>query len=187
MTPAPTYDLPLEALKPGEHAFAYELDDAFFAAYESPLVAGGAFRADLTVERVANQFTLDLHLVGQATVACDRCLGAFALPLDVRDELVIKFANGPAREADEVVYLPFGTDTYDVAKLILDAVGLALPIQITHDAADLACDPSVTQFLLGDEPAADDESDGGGPASTDIPADSPWQALRGLRADSSDN
>ena len=187
MTPASTYDLPLEALKPGEHAFAYELGDAFFAAYESSLVSGGAFRAELTVERVANQFTLDLHLVGEATVACDRCLGVFAYPLDVRDDLVIKFANGPVREEEDVVFLPFGTETYDVAKLIFDAVGLALPIQITHDAADLACDPSVTQFLLGDEAAAGDESDGGGSTSTDIPNDSPWQALRGLKVESSDN
>ena len=179
------YDLPLDALKEGDHEFAYELDDAFFAAYESPLVAGGRFDVRIEVVRVGNQFSLDLDVAGSASVTCDRCLGAFPLRLAVSDELVIKFDAGAARESEDVIFLPFGTERFDAAKAILDAIGLALPMKVTHDDADLNCDPSVTQFLVAeatDGAEAPTEAD-----PTEIPEDSPWSALRGLRTQPSDN
>ena len=185
MADAPPYDLPLEALRPGDHAFAYALDDAFFARYDSELVRGGDFDVALDVSRVGNQFTLGLHVAGSAAVTCDRCLGAFELPLDVRDEVVVKLDNGPAREEEEVIYLPFGTERLDVAKVIFDAVGLALPMRISHEVAGLPCDPSVTRYL--DAPAAAPGAGGTELTDPDIPEDSPWSALRELRVDPSDN
>ena len=179
------YDIPLDALKQGDHEFTYVLDDAFFAAYESALVSGGRFDVRLTVSRVVNQFSLELRAEGAAHVTCDRCLGEFALPLSVIDELVIKFDNGAAREEEDAVFLPFGTERFDAAKVMFDAIGLALPMQVTHDTADLNCDPAVTQFLVAD---AGEGERGEDPADhSEIPEDSPWSALRGLRTEASDN
>lgn len=182
-----TYDLPLDALKVGEHDFAYALDDAFFAAYESDLVQGGRFDVKLVVTRVANQFTLDLHVAGEAHVSCDRCLASFELPLDLRDEVIVKFANGAVREEENVIFLPFGTERLDVAKVMFDAIGLALPMKITHDGAGLPCDPSVLNYLARAGAEPDDETTPDDRDAVDIPEDSPWSALRDLRPEASDN
>ena len=177
MEPSPSFDIPLETLKPGVHHFEYRLDDGFFAAFDTDLLRRGTFTAQVEIERVRSQYNLAVTFAGAAGVDCDRCLEAFSLPLTGEAELVIKYdaGNEDAREEDDVAYVPYGTDYYNVARLLFEAIGVSLPMSIVHEDADLHCDPAMLKYLEPDAPAAD-TTDGG-----DIPADSPWAALRGLK------
>ena len=171
-----TFEIPLESLAQGVHSFKYTLDDAFFEAFGSELVSGGDFQVALEIERIRNQFNLALKVQGSARVVCDRCLQPFDLPLETEDEILVKFDSGGAREEEDVIYVPFGTESFNVAKYIYDVIGLSLPIAKVHDAAGLTCDPAMLKYL---EPAPD--QDGKEDQSVDqIPEDSPWAALRDL-------
>ncbi len=180
MEPHSTFDIPLDTLTQGVHDYHYQLDDEFFAAFESDLVEAGEFDVQLEVERIRNQFNLTVRVQGHASVACDRCLETFALPLDAEDELLVKFDAERAREEETVIYVPFGTERLNVAKIIYDVIGLSLPMSKVHEDAALECDPTMIKYLVPEsgEEATED-------TTTEITEDSPWRALRGL--ESNDN
>jgi len=176
MEPHSTFDLPLESLSRGMHSYRYTLDDSFFAAFDSSLLQGGTFSVSLEIERIRNQFNLAWKIAGHAHVECDRCLEAFALPLNVEDDIVVKFDSENPRVEEDVIYVPFGTERFSVAKLLYDSIGLAVPICKVHDMAGLDCDPSMTKYLDA-SPKTEHTED----SQTDhIPEDSPWSVLRDL-------
>lgn len=179
MDAAIRYDIPLETLAPGVQRFAYRLDDDFFAAFETDLLQRGSFAVAVEVERVRNQYNFVIHYDGDAGVDCDRCLAPFRLPLSGEDDMVIKYDADAPREEEDVIYVPHGTEHYNIARLLFESISVALPMSMTHDAAGLACDPGMLRYLNAHHaegsPASDSAEDG------DIPADSPWAALRGLK------
>ena len=180
MEPAPSYDIPLETLKAGVHQFDYKLDDGFFAAFETDLIERGTFTAQVEIERVRSQFNLVVRYAGAAGVDCHRCLEPFEFPLEGEDEVVIKYDGAAGvREDDDVVYVPFGTETYNVARLLFESIGVALPISMTHDDAGLACDPEMLKYL--NTTTAEDVPAGASGDGGEIPDDSPWAALRGFK------
>lgn len=179
MDSAPSFDIPLETLKPGVHQFDYQLDDAFFAAFDTDLLRRGKFTAQVEIERVRSQFNLTVSFAGAAGVDCDRCLEPFTLPLEGEEEVVIKYDSTDPREEDDVVYVPHGTEHYNVARLLFETIGVSLPMSVVHDDADLDCDPAMLAYL-----ASADETPEQHPSAAidgEIPADSPWAALRGLK------
>lgn len=177
MDSATSYDIPLETLAAGVHQFRYKLGDDFFEAFETDLLRRGSFAVDVEVERVRSQFNLVIRYAGAANVDCDRCLEPFDLPLRGEDEMVIKYDSANPREEEDVVYVPYGTEHYNVARLLFESISVALPMSVTHDAAGLACDPEMLKYLDNAEEAPAGPSDEDG----EIPADSPWAALRGLK------
>ena len=180
MEPAPNYDIPLETLTMGVHQFDYALDDAFFGAFETDLIERGTFSAQVEIERVRSQFNLVIRYAGAAGVDCHRCLEPLNLPLQGEAELVIKYDSDTPREEDDAVFVPYGTEHYNVARLLFETIGVALPMSITHDDADLVCDPEMLKYL--NSPAAEEDPEGAPAEDGDIPADSPWAALRGFKA-----
>ena len=181
MVPHARFEIPLETLAVGEHEFSYELDDAFFAAFETDLLQRGSFEVWLEIEKMRSQYNLRLRFDGKLSVACDRCLEPFDVPLAGEDEFVIKLDAERADDDGEVIYVPYGTERFNVAKLIYDSIGLALPITCFHEDAGLSCDPTMLRYL---EPASEDDQetpDSAEASDEEIPADSPWRALQALK------
>ena len=181
MEPHSDFDIPLEALTQGTHAFGYTLTDAFFEAFDAELIAGGDFEVKLEVERVRNQFNLELVADGAAKVECGRCLGELRYPVRVEDSVVVKFDADQPRVEENVIFVVYGTERFNVAKVIYDAIGLAMPMAPVHEDIGEECDPEVTRYLdpatAGTEGEADDQSTD---QTEGIPEDSPWSALRDL-------
>ena len=175
----PSFDIPLETLAVGEHDFRYELDDEFFAAFDTDLLRRGRFEVILAAEKIRGQVDIDLRFRGEAGVECDRCLEPFYLPLVGEASVVVKFDTERTDDDGEVIYVPYGTERFNVAKLIFDSIGLALPLAVYHDDAGLRCDPAVLQYIVeeGEESAPPPEAT----EETEIPADSPWRALEALK------
>ena len=171
--------IPLETLgRDGVHMFSYDLDDAFFASFESGLLAAGEFKATVEIERIRSQFNLLVRATGKAIVECDRCLDPFPLPLTVEEEMVIKYDSEKPREEAEVIYVPIGTEFFNVSKLIYDFIGVSLPMSRVHEDAGLECNPEMVQYLVGSQSdPADDENE----SNKELPEDSIWSALRDLK------
>lgn len=182
----PSFDIPLETLAVGEHEFSYRLDDAFFAAFDTDLLRRGHFDVVIAAEKIRGQVNLDLRYRGAAGVDCDRCLEAFELPLSGEDSFVVKFDTEQDIDDGEVIYVPYGTERFNVAKLIFDSIGLSLPMAKYHEDAGLPCDPTVSRYIVDENEAAapiPEVTD----AETEIPADSPWHALEALKGQINSN
>ncbi len=179
MEPHASFEIPLETLAVGEHEFRFELEDDFFAAFETDLLRRGRFVVRLDVEKIRSQVNLQLHFDGAAGVECDRCLEPFYLPLVGEDSFVIKFDAEKADDDGEVIFVPYGTERFNIAKLIFDCIGLALPMAFLHENAGLQCDPAMTRFLVDENDAS--EAPAPEVNQDEIPADSPWRALQALK------
>ncbi|MFK8057004.1 MAG: DUF177 domain-containing protein [Saprospiraceae bacterium] len=178
------FDIPLETLtRSGVHEFSFDLNDAFFASFESGLLAAGEFTATVEIERIRNQYNLRIQAKGKGVVECDRCLDPFPLPLDVDEEMVIKYDSDKPREEVEVIYVPIGSEFFNVSKLIYDFIGVSLPMSRVHEDAGLECNPKMVQYLVASQPEPTIEED---EDKQDLPEDSPWNALRDFK-DSENN
>ena len=173
-------ELPLSALGPGLHDYSFELDDAFFSAFEDGLLDRGDVTAGVSVERAHGQWNLQIVFDGKVEVECDRCLEPFMLPVDGRADFVIKLGTERPDDPEELIMLPVGTDRYSVAALLYETVSLALPMSRTHDMAGELCSEEMIQYLRGPSETGE-AGDKAEPSSDELPSDSPWSVLDTLR------
>ncbi len=171
------FEIPLEALADGTHRFNFRLEPDFFAAFGGDLIRGGEVSATVEADKVRGNYTLRFRGDGAVEVECDRCLEHFPMPIDFEDELILKFEGLSVREDAEVIYLPVGSEAFDVARLLYEYATLAVPMSHVHEDADLACDPEMLKYLNAQEgQVSKDETED----DSSIADDSPWAALRGF-------
>jgi len=170
------YDLAIAKLAHKTHHFAFELDRAFFAQFEQNLVQDGNLHADVTLDKTDRLLTLDFHITGTVRLVCDRSLDEFDQPIDVKEQLLVRFGDRELELDDNVLQITPETQTLPLAQHLFDYIGLALPMKKLHPRFQNEPDenPESDSKLIfttrqpGDD--ADDEDAG----------DPRWDALRNL-------
>lgn len=93
--------------------------------------------------------TLDLGIIGEVTVKCDRCLADLRIPVDVQMPFQVMFSSyaDEAEEgaSDEVILLDNSSSEIDLNQIIYDYVNLGLPIKKVHPEGE--CDPEMMERL----------------------------------------
>ncbi len=72
MNPFKAYQIPFLGLKTGFHDFEFELDNAFFAAFEHSEIQSGDLKANLTLEKQSTMLVLDFQVEGVVEGVCDQ-------------------------------------------------------------------------------------------------------------------
>lgn len=170
------YDLQIFKLALGRHRFEYELGPDFFALFEEPLVSEGHLHATVDLNKTERLMTLDFHITGDVRLTCDRSLDEFDQPLDIEEQLLVRFGDEAKELDDNVLQITPDTQLLPLAQHLYDYIGLALPMKKLHprfqnEADD---DPDATTKLIFTTRSADDEPD------DDEPADPRWAALKNL-------
>ena len=88
-----TYIIPWKSLSNGSHRFEFTMEAPFFAAFEETDITDGSVRAAVELKKAASMLVLDVHLEGEVTVPCDRCLADLVLPVDYDGRLTVKFSD----------------------------------------------------------------------------------------------
>jgi uncharacterized protein len=156
------YIIGFSGLKEGLHNFDFELGDAFFAEKEFSEVNAADIQVDVELNKHSNMLELQMDLKGSVTVPCDRCLQPLSLPIDMEEEVIVKFGEEEDLES-EVIVLKESAYEIDIEQLLFEFVQLALPLRKVHDEKD--CDPKVLKRL-----SAEDE----------VHHDSRWDALKDI-------
>lgn len=172
MDPLISYSLPVSGLRDGLHHFDFQIDDHFFAAFESSAITSGDIDVHLTFDKQPSLFVLDFRIEGTIKQECDRCLELFDLPISVENSLKVKFDDNE-RDEDEVVYVSRERRQLNVARFIYEFVHLAIPMVKTHDMAEEECDPSFLEYLNKEEEQEPEKE------SEEKP--SVWDALKRLK------
>ena len=170
------YDLNLAKLALKTHHFEFELGPEFFALFDQPLVEQGDLHADVELIKTERLMTLNFHITGTVQLTCDRSLDEFAQPLDIEEQLLVRFGDEAKELDDNVLQITPETQTLPLAQHLYDYIGLALPMKKLHprfqDEADDNPD-APTKHIFSTRPADDAPDD-------DEPADPRWAALRNL-------
>ena len=126
------YDLNLAKLALKTHHFEYELGPDFFALFDQPLVEQGTLHADVEVVKTERLMTLNFHITGTVQLTCDRSLDEFAQPLDIEEQLLVRFGDEAKELDDNVLQITPETQTLPLAQHLYDYIGLALPMKKLH-------------------------------------------------------
>ena len=133
----------LDQLEIGEHLFDFQLDSTYLTAVENIELLGGAVDVKVRLILREDDFAVDMDIVGQVQVTCDRCLDAMDVEVDIYEEEM---------ELEEEV------KQLDLAWLAYELIIVNLPL--VHSHQDGGCNPDM-DALLQDHlcTALEDEND----------------------------
>lgn len=180
------FRIPFVGLKEGKHEFNFELNDRFFAAFESSPIEKGNVQINLTFDKHQSFFDLHFEIDGTITSVCDRCAEDFELDIFGDFDMYVKFNdpdNPPKEEEAEVIWINRNDTHLDLAQTIYELVVLSLPI--TKNCGEPGPDNprcKVTNLELlrslikSEDQASDEES------NNEKPTDPRWEALLKLKS-----
>ncbi len=157
------FQLPIRGLSEGTREYSFEVDDAFFRAFEASPIPGGRLQARLVFDKQPRLFVLDVVFSGTVRTECDRCLAAIDLPVSGDNRLFIKLSNSvdtSEEEDTDIVVLPPETEMLDVAQYLYEYIVLSLPLIKTYDCRSEAkppCNEDMLALLNTNDTAATEE------------------------------
>lgn len=173
--------IPFVGLKAGRHEFDFEVQDAFFDAFEYSIIKKGDLKVRLLFDKKEHMLVLDFLIGGTVELVCDRCLDPFDYPVETRQRQIVKISDETEEgEQEDVVFI--GTREYeiDVAPFIYEFIHLALPMICVHpqnEAGEPACNPEVLAVLKKLKADGDTGEKKEGPGRSDPR----WDALKKFR------
>ena len=144
------YSIAFKGLSQGKHIFEYEIDDKFFAEFGGGVVEEGKVKVRITLEKQSSLMILWFDVEGTVHVQCDRCLEMYDQPIKGLERIFVKFGEKDYIEGDEVIWVSTNDYQLNVAQLIYEFIGLAIPIKRVHpDDKDgnSTCDPDMIEKL----------------------------------------
>ena len=120
----------LDKLEIGEHLFDFQLDNSYFSTIENSELLGGEVDVKVRLILHENDFAVDVDVMGQVQVTCDRCLGSMDVDVDIYEEEI---------ELEE------DTQQLDLAWLAYELIIVNLPL--VHSHQDGGCNPEMDALL----------------------------------------
>jgi len=126
------FEITFSGLKLGEHHFDFQIDAAFFEAFNYPDFEKAELRADLQLTKRETQMALNLSLNGKVWVPCDISNEMFWLPLESSASVRVKFGDEFDDSEEDLLILPHGEFRFNVAQYFYEMAVLAKPLKIVH-------------------------------------------------------
>ena len=120
----------LDQLEIGEHLFDFQLDREYLTTIDNTELLGGAVDVKVRLILREDDFAVDMDIVGQVQVTCDRCLDAMNVDIDIYEEEM---------ELEEDV------KQLDLAWLAYELIIVNLPL--VHSHQDGGCNPDMDALL----------------------------------------
>ena len=120
----------LDSLEIGEHLFDFQLDNSYFSTIENSELLGGEVDVKVRLILHESDFAVDVDVMGQVQVTCDRCLDSMDVDIDVYEE---------------EIELEDDTKQLDLAWLAYELIIVNLPL--VHSHQDGGCNPEMDALL----------------------------------------
>ncbi len=127
-----TYSIHFKGLKVGKHTFNFEVDNAFFEAFEESEIKHGKLNVDVKLNKQNQMIDLNIAINGTVEVTCDRCLEEFDIPISYEGALYVKFSETRSEEDSEIIILSTDDSEINISQYIYESICLSLPIQRYH-------------------------------------------------------
>ena len=186
------YRIDLKGMKENHAHYDFLLDNAFFAAIDSPELQKGKVTVQVDVKKTAQAFELSFNSQGTVVVLCDRCLDEMDQEISSTDKIFVKFGAEYADEGDNLIIVPEDEGDINVAWIMYEYIALAIPMKHVH--APGKCNKTMSgklnkylrtsaDYMDEMEPVddpAEDESNIVSDEENDKPIDPRWSELQKL-------
>ncbi|HCP41802.1 MAG TPA: hypothetical protein DIT65_08395 [Cryomorphaceae bacterium] len=117
-------------LKIGYHEFNYNLNDTFFRLFEFSEYSDLKGVAQMKMLKSETVLDLDLSFNGSITAPCDVTNEAFTQELQNSFSMQVKFGEEYSGENDELLILPHGENSFNIAQYLYELVILSIPAKL---------------------------------------------------------
>lgn len=155
-----SYKIPFSGLKKGIHHFNFKVDKTFFQHFEDSLINNSNLNVHLAFDKRPLMFVLDFDFEGTAKTICDRCADDFDLPMNGKQQFIIKIREEP-KEDEDIIYILDTETEYNVASLIYEVLHLNLPIKkacALNEIEEPICGFNFSQFNINNSEAEEDDN-----------------------------
>ena len=126
------YVVRFSELKDDTETFEFSLQDKFFKDFKSSEWENGRVNVVADVIKRPDGITIDFEMKGELTVLCDRCLDAFARPVQFSQRLFVKYGQEPKELDDNVVVISREENQIDMGKYFYEYLVLSMPVKRVH-------------------------------------------------------
>lgn len=145
------YRIPFTGLKPGQHAFEFEIDKSFFDAFEYSIVKDGHLKVSVLLDKQETMMITNIHVDGTIVLTCDVCLNQFDSPCNIQERLIVKFdeQDDVSESTDEILVLKKSEHTLDLTHVIYEYINLSVPsyARCEEQGINATCDPAMIHKL----------------------------------------
>ena len=143
------FSIPIKGLSIGFTEFDFQIDNQFFDVFENSPIKEGSFDVKCILDKRADMLIFTFDFNGSFKTACDRCLANINLPIDNKEDLIVKYSDEEAEDA-EIVYIVREASEFNVAKYIYEYVCLSMPVTNIYDCEEEeenVCDLKMLDYL----------------------------------------
>lgn len=124
--------IPFIGLKEGRHDFKSQIDNTFFASFHYSEFYNAHFDVHVQLNKKTTLLEFSFDAKGYVTIPCDISTELFDLPLDLSDDLLVKFGSISDSNDDHILYLPVGSYQIDISQQLYEMIVLAIPQKNIH-------------------------------------------------------
>lgn len=126
------YDIKFIGLSEGEHSYDFHLEEGFFEKLDYHEMGTFKLHAHVDLLKKANSFELQMALSGSVEVRCDITDKPYDQEVDQEAGIVVKFGEELDDTDDELLILPEGAHTVNIAQYLYEMAILAIPMKKIH-------------------------------------------------------
>ncbi|MCC6250938.1 MAG: DUF177 domain-containing protein [Bacteroidia bacterium] len=119
----------LGGLSLGKHLFTFEIQDRFFEHIENSLINKGNAEIKVELEKMSSMLQLHFSFTGNVEIECDRCLTEAFVPLQGKDELIVKIGGDQISDNPNIITIGYNETELDLTQFIYEIIALNLPLK----------------------------------------------------------
>ncbi|MEP2024889.1 MAG: DUF177 domain-containing protein [Reichenbachiella sp.] len=171
------YKIDIYGLKLGVHEFDFEFDKKLFENIEESVIESGHGKCTVILEKKETLISIDFKIEGVIELICDRSLKSFDYPLNIEENLIVKYGEEFDDSRDDLLIIPSTQESINVESNIYEYLTVAVPMKKIHpDFQDEEEDEEeeVTLVYTSEDENTDEKDD------TDA-IDPRWAALKNIK------
>lgn len=146
--------LRIGGLTNGTHYVSIHCDKSFFDIAQMEELHDGNLDLQIEMEIQDKTVLVNFDFSGYVVATCDRCLDDVNVPMDFKEQIVVKLVENPAafdnQEDENLWVIGEKEPMIDVFHFVYESILLALPMKIVHpddENGNSTCNPLILQKL----------------------------------------
>jgi uncharacterized metal-binding protein YceD (DUF177 family) len=126
------FDIEIQNLKPGAHHFSFSVGDEFFQAFDYGMIDSGDLKVELDLQKSETLVDMLFNISGVVELTCDRSLDTFDHPMQLEEQMVLKYGEEAGEVDEHMEVIPWNTYTVNVARYLYEMITVAIPMKKLH-------------------------------------------------------
>lgn len=127
-----TYKVPIFHLADGIFHYDFEFSSSFFALFEYKDLKKGNVKLQLTLNKNEHLIVATFAFEGTLELTCDRTLELFDYPVEIQEELLLRYGDSEKELSENSVQITKITEHINIAQWAYEFIVLGLPLKKLH-------------------------------------------------------